>query len=193
LIALYIVGGLLILLFLIAMLSLTAEASFAEGSFAWSIRLCGVRILPRDKKEKKPEEQDKPKTPKRKRSFDEIRLYAELFLRLLKRFFKRMKIEHLRIHFLSAFDDPYDTAMAYSYAGLAMETLAGIANGRIRKLELHTDLDFDSEELKLDLYFLASIRLISLLCLLRAFKKGRADIQNQLTAKEKEHVESTDR
>lgn len=179
---------------LVCLLSVTAEARLEDWTFLWKIKVGGLCILPRRKKRKQEEKPEPPQQNGSKKAPDiaKLRRYADFFVALLKRYKKRMHIDTLRICFLSAFDDPYDTAMAYSYAGIALESIAGIAGGEIRKLQLHTDLDFDAQEPKLSFYIHANIRFavlvrigLTILCEIKRMRKQEA--------KEKKNVESTDR
>lgn len=180
----------------VCLLSVTAEARFENWTFTWEVKIGGLHILPRRKKQEQ-NEADKPASAqesggKKAPDMAKLRRYADFFADLLKRYEKRLHIDTLRICFLSAFDDPYDTAMAYSYAGVAMEAITGIAGGEIRRLRLHTDLDFDAQEPKLDAYIHANTRLLVLVRIYLAIKREMKRIRKQ-EAKEKENVQSTDR
>ena len=192
-------GGIVIaaaLLALVCLLSVTAEACFENWVFTWEIKIGGMHFLPKRKKQKQNKaEKDVPAQEsgsKKKPDPAKLRRYADFFADLLKRYKKRLHIDTLRICFLSAFDDPYDTAMAYSYAGIALETIAGIAGGDIPELMLHTDLDFDAEEPKLGFYIHANTRFLVLVRIYVVIKREMKRVQKQ-EAKEKENVQSTDR
>lgn len=192
-------GGIVIaaaLLALVCLLSVTAEARFENWVFSWEIKIGGLHFLPKRKKQKQNEaEKDAPAQEsggKKKPDIAKLRRYADFFADLLKRYKKRLHIDTLRICFLSAFDDPYDTAMAYSYAGIALETIAGIAGGDIPELLLHTDLDFDAQEPKLGCYIHVNTRFLVLIRIYMVIRREMKRIRKQ-EAKEKENVESTDR
>ncbi len=183
-----------VVLALFCLLSVTAEARFEDWTFRWEIKIGGLHFLPKRKKREKAEDDAPARKTKDKKKPDmgKLRWYVDFFSDILKRYKKRIRIDTLRISFLSAFDDPYDTAMAYSYAGIAMETIAGIVGGEVSGLRLHTDLDFDAQEPKLDAYIHVNTRFLILIRIYLTFKREKKRFQKQ-EAKEKNNVESTDR
>lgn len=199
--ALIVAGCVLAALLLLGLIKCRAEAGCDESGIWWSVAVGPIPLAPRQKSERAPkqEKQAGPSPDKNARprpSLPQLRDLAELALRLLKRFFKRLRIELLRVHFLSAFDDPYDTAMAYGYAGEAMEAMTTLADGRIRHLDLRTELDFDSVQSALTAQIRLTVRLgalftiaisafFSFLSLKRRWKKQ--------PEKENEHGKSVDR
>ena len=197
--ALFVLGGILVLFGALALIKCSAEASYNENGFRWAVRVGGIVIVPRGKRKQSGREKEEKPAGEKTRSkptLDQIRAYADWGLSILKRFLKSLRIDVLRVHFLSASDDPYDTAMAYGYAGTAMEGVTGAANGRIRHLDLHTDLDFDRTEPELDAKIKIFARVGKLaVCALYALC-GWRKLKKQFRKsdeKEKEHVQSTDR
>lgn len=203
--ALIIVGAVLLALVLLSLLKCGVEAAYDQSGFWWRLRVGFLRFsLPRRKKtapssahkaggktkasKAKTKQQTKP-------SLAYLQALAALGFRLLKRFFRHLHIDRLRIYFLSAYDDPYDTAMAYGWAGTAMEALTDLADGRIRRLELHTELDFDSTQPQLEAQIVIYARLGALVALavsaLHGYRAMRRE--NKISEKEKKHGKSVDR
>lgn len=198
----WIVAGCVALaLVLLLLVKCRAEAAYAEAGFVWRLRFGPITIAPRTGRKRRKKDTDKPKVDKaapkhRTPDMARLRAMAELALRLLKRFFKHLDIDRLRVHFTAAFDDPYDTAMAYGYAGSAMEAVTALSGGRIRHLDLHTQLDFDSNRPEIDAAVTLSVRLGTLLNLALSALFGLLAIRRKsrkLSEKENEHGKSVDR
>ena len=205
--ALIIVGAVLLALVLLSLLKCGVEVAYDESGFWWRLRVGFLRFsLPRKKetapspahkaggKTKAPKAKTKQQT-KPKPSLAYLQALAALGFRLLKRFFRHLHIDRLRIYFLSAYDDLYDTAMAYGWAGTAMEALTAFADGRIRRLELHTELDFDSTQPQLEAQIVIYARLGALVALAVSALHGYRAIrrENKISEKEKKHGKSVDR
>lgn len=185
-------------LVLLALVKCRAEAAYNEDGFRWRVSLGFITLAPREgkpKRGKKPRRAKSAESKTRKApDIDQLRAWAALALRLLKRFFKRLRIELLRVHFISAYDDPYDTAMAYGYAGSAMETVTELANGRIGRLDLHTEPDFDAAQPRVDAHVIVFVRVGDLIILaISAWRGYRAVKRRAKKEKENEHGESVDR
>lgn len=191
--ALLVLGGVLVCLLLLGLVKCRVEAGYDEGGFRWRVSVGAFTLAPRERRERR-------KNPKPARAAErpenihltlaQLREVAELALRLLKRFFKHLRIERLRVYFVSAFDDPYDTAMAYGYAGEAMEAVTTLSNGRIRKLELRTDLDFDAAQPRIEAAMSMSVRLGALFAIAISALFGFSSLKRRWkkqTEKENEH------
>lgn len=201
--ALIVVGCVLAAILLLGLIKCRVDASFYEGEFDFRLAVGPVAVHPsRLRKAKKAEEPAKestgedeaPQKVRKKPDLAYLRALAELALRLLKRFFRVLHIDLLHLYFTSAFDDPYDTAMAYGYAGSAMEAFTAFANGRIRRLELHTEPDFDSVQPRIEVQIILSVRLGFLVFIaLSALFGYRAIGRKNHSEKENEHGKSVDR
>ncbi len=100
------------------------------------------------KKKKKPEDGERPKrglppTPV-------LKSIVRRGWRALCRLVASLRVDVLRVHFTSAFGDPYTTAMAYAAAGTAMEGLLRAGGGHIRFSDLRADVDFDADSPVID-------------------------------------------
>lgn len=201
--ALIVVGCVLAAFLLLGLIKCRVDASFYDGQFDFCLAVGPVAVHPgrlkKAKKEKKPAEEstgegEMPQKARKKPDLAYLRALADLALRLLKRFFRALRIDLLHLYFTSAFDDPYDTAMAYGYAGSAMEALTAFANGRVRRLELHTEPDFDSAQPRVEAQIILSVRLGCLVFIALSALIGYRSIQRKNhSEKENEHGKSVDR
>ena len=137
----------------------------AARVFLFQIKLGGKDKAPKPKKEKKNKEKDEePK--KEKRGLPPLPILksaAELGFAMLGRLVSKLKVDLLRIHFTSAFDDPAVTAMAYGAVGTSMEALLRMGGKRIAHPDLHVDADFESKEMKLDLRICITLKIRQIL------------------------------
>lgn len=198
--ALIVAAAIAAVLALVCLVKCRVEAGYDEGVFGWRVSVGLLTLAPRERRERKEKNKNSPQKPKQSAhelpSLSALRDLAELALRLLKRFFKCLRIEWLRVYFVSAFDDPYDTAMAYGYAGEAMEAVTALSNGRIRKLELHTELDFDAAQPQIEAGVTLSVRLGALLAIAISALFGFLSLKRRWkkqSEKENEHGKSVDR
>lgn len=160
------------------LLRCTVRAAYRQGSFSLELYLLGLR-LPLPKKRKpgnNPPEKGASLEGKQRPDLLRFARQAELAVRLLRRFLGKMRVDRLKVHVLSAFPDPYDTAMAYNLAGLSLQALSAFGGG-IRELDLKSDLDFQAERPALDAALHASLRLGRLLAIGLAAAYGHRKIQ----------------
>lgn len=198
--ALIVAAAVAAVLALVCLVKCRVEAGYDEGGFGWRVSVGLLTLAPRERRERKGKNRKSPKKPEPNAhelpSLSALRDLAKLALRLLKRFLGRLRIEWLRVYFVSAFDDPYDTAMAYGYAGEAMEAVTALSNGRIRKLELHTELDFDAVQPQIEAGVTLSVRLGALLAIAISALFGFLSLKRRWkkqSEKENEHGKSVDR
>lgn len=172
--ALYIVGGIIAFFALIAFVPVGAEARYDGLTFSFSARVWVVKIvLGGAKKGKTPKKENKKKdagsgsAQKKKKKklppFAVLKMLAGNGFSMLGRIVSRFYVDELKIHFISAFDDPADAAMAYAAAGMAMEALTEMGGKRLRHTDLRAGVDFDAREPVIDLYIRLSIRVGALL------------------------------
>lgn len=124
----------LAILLIIALLRFGATLEFsADGLFLW-IKVAGIKrqILPVvEKAEKKPKEKKEKKQKKKKKRAEAeeepqpekkggklsmLRQLIKPAFKTMNRFRKKLRISRLIIHYTSASDDPFKTAMGYGYA-----------------------------------------------------------------------------
>ena len=162
-----------ILLLLAALLYLPvgADVGYCEGAFtayarvgAW--KLCVYPRKQKPKKEKKPKKQPAPQeaapaeeAPKKKKGLpdvtkDEVLGAVRVVFRAIKRL--RFRLNRLKLHFISAFPDPYDTAMIYGYANAGLNAL-GLTS--LKQSDIQLGVDFNREHYYADGYLSVTIRI----------------------------------
>lgn len=72
----------------------------------------------------------------------------------------RLHLHRLKLHFLSAFEDPCQTAMVYGYAGAAVNAL-GLP--QLKQADIQLGVDFEQEQPELDGYLSVTIRVYEIL------------------------------
>ncbi|HBR32818.1 MAG: DUF2953 domain-containing protein [Eubacteriales bacterium] len=131
---LYIIGGFLILLLLFLFMKVTIRVSYIGDLQVW-IRFLFIKLKiyplkekaeekapPIAKKQKKPKE-PKPEKPKPPLA-ETINLIKELFIEIITKFGRYIKLEEYRIKVLVATDDPAKTGVLY---GIVCGTLGSVS------------------------------------------------------------------
>ena len=148
---LIILGAVLLALTVLNLLSVAVDAFYENKKFSVDARIGPVKFFVRPrvrkvmKKAKKEQEKLQEEVQEGKTELKDLYPYGKLALRTLKKFFRRLKIGVLKLHFTAAGPDPYGTAMAYIGAGTALEAVQDIAGSRVRELDLRAGTDFDAE------------------------------------------------
>ncbi len=118
------------------------SAALRQGKVSYELRIWRLRVAGN-------------KAPGRRSSYPRKK-QPELFIslpagrRLLGMLFRHLRLERLRIFFLSAFSDPWETVRAYNMAGLCMTALQELAGEQGARMELRSDLDFDAGQPSLE-------------------------------------------
>lgn len=161
-VALWILGILLALLLLILLLRVGADIRWKQGVELW-LRVGPVkyRILPQEKKERKPrKEKKKPSaktekakdTKKRKPTAADLRAAAPTLWKALQRGLtktrRRLRIHPLELCVVFGGDDPAKVAQAYGWASTAMWTVMPQMEElvRMRDPHIHLDVDYNAEK-----------------------------------------------
>lgn len=170
--------AILAMLVLPGLLRCTVRAAFRQGSFSLELYLLGFRLpLPKKRKHgNNPRETGASLKGKQRPDILRFARQAELAVKLFVRFFEKMRVDRLKVHILSAFPEPYDTAMAYNLAGLSMQMVMQLAGDGIKELDLRNDLDFYGEKPVLEAALHASLRLGRLLAIALAAVYGHRKI-----------------
>ena len=152
--ALIVIGIIALAVFLIGLIRVGAEAAYDEQGFRFSVRFGLFRIRlgggskPAKKKEdKNKSEESEEKEPKKGRRLPPLSLLfsaAKHGYAMLCRLVSSVRVDVLKLHFTSAFDDPAVAALAYGAAGTAMDALRRIGGSRIVCSDMRADVDFDS-------------------------------------------------
>ena len=161
--ALIVIGCIAASLFLIGLIPVGADAAFDGNGFrlgvrvgVFSIRLGGEkksREKASDKKKEKPKDKKKKKLPSPSLILSLLKNGYALLCRLIA----GLRVDVLRLHFTSGFEDPSLTAMAYAAAGTAMDGLMRVGRGRVRLTDLKADVDFDRTAPLIDFHILVHI------------------------------------
>ena len=149
----------IIALALPGLLRCTLEAAWQQGVFSLKLRLAGVPLpLPGRKKtgynlgRSRASLEGEEERPDLQRRLDTAAMIFELVLRLVS----KLRVDELRLRFLSSFPEPYDTVMAYNAAALCMQRIGALA-GSVPRLHLENSLDFDRGRPSLDAFVKASV------------------------------------
>ena len=158
----------------------------------------GVRVLlrvsrwtfclyPRDKT--KPKKQRKPKQKKKQGKLDitkdEILDAITVPVGAVKKL--RFRLYRLRVHFISAFGDPYRTAMMYGYANAGVQAL-GLY--QLKQADVQLAVDFERESYYVDGYISVTVRVFYILKFCVCLVAGMIPIllrrRKRIKAKEKQ-------
>ena len=117
-------------------------------------------------KEKKPKKQKKPKRQNKKTGKpdiieDEVLEALSVAVRSVKKL--RFQLYKLKLHFVSAFDDPYQTAIVYGYAEAL---IYGLSLPQLKQADIRLGMDFEREACQVDGYLSVTIRIYYIMKLL---------------------------
>ncbi len=171
--ALIVIGIILLVLLLVGLIPVGAEAEYDDDGFRLKVRVGPLRLRlggreekqkkeRADKKKKEPAEPEEEKKKKKLPSLELIKIALKRGYAFLCRLVSRFRVDVLKLHFTSAFDDPYVTAMAYAAAGTAMDGLLRVGKGHISFSDLRADVDFDRASPSVDLRVALHIRICQL-------------------------------
>lgn len=157
--ALIVIGIILLGLFLIGLIRVGAEAAYDDRGFRLALRFGLLRVRlggkdkpPKKKKEKKADESEETEE-KPKKKIPPLSLLLSIAQRafmMLGRLARDLRVDVLKLHYTSAYDDPAVAAMAYGAAGTMMEALQRIGGSNIVCSDMRADVDFDSSEPRYD-------------------------------------------
>ena len=134
--ALWIILAIALVLTVLNLLPVGVDAAYADDVFSLAARIgpFRLRLLPKppdQKPKKKKPPKPKKEKPKKRSAPPDIRTIlalAKLGLQALDRFRQRLRVQLLRLVFVSGASDPYDTALAFGYVNAARG--AGAAHRR---------------------------------------------------------------
>ncbi len=186
-------GIIIVILILILLLRVGADASYADGLFSLAIKIgpFSKKLLPAPEKpegeEKKPKkekkkkkapaadkEEKKKKSGKKKFTLRDILGIIKIGLKALGNFWRKISIDHLKLHFVFGGGDPYDTVMGFGYFNAAVGALLPLLHKafNIKDEDYDSKIDFECDKIKIDARVCATIRigeiLIVALCALYA-------------------------
>lgn len=149
------------LLFLILLIPVGIDIGYSEGNLRVMIRAAWFtfKIYPSKSKQKKKVNQTKQTKEQKKRSFpdvtkDEVLDTLTVAVSAVKKL--RFHLYKLKLHFVSAFEDPYRTAMVYGYASAAVNAFA-LSN--LKQADVQLGVDFERENCYVDGYLSVTIKI----------------------------------
>jgi len=185
-------GIIIVILLLALLLRVGADASYTDGIFSFAIKFgpFSKKLRPVSKKtegeEKKPQKEkkkkkapaegknEKKKSSKKKFNLHDILGIIKIGLKTLGNFWRKISVDHLRLHFVFGGSDPYDTVMGFGRFNAAVGALLPLLHKvfNIKDEDYDSRIDFEAEKIKVDARICATIRigeiLIVALCALYA-------------------------
>lgn len=149
------------LLLVILIIPVGVDLGYCEGEIRGYFRIASFtkKIYP---KQSKKERQKKSAEKKNKAvpdvSKDEVLDAVEVVVRSIKKL--SFRLYKLKIHFVSAFEDPYRTAMVYGYANAAVQAFA---LPQLKQSDIQLAVDFERDTCYLDGYISVTIRIYYIL------------------------------
>lgn len=179
--ALWIILAIALVLTVLNLLPVGVDAAYADEAFSLAARVgpLRLRLLPKppDAKPKKKPQKPKKEKPKKKSAPPDIRtilVLAKLGLQALNRFRQRLRVQLLRLVFVSGAPDPYDTALAFGYVNAALGALTPLAERalRIDERDIQTGVDFQAGQPRIDARIVCTIRIGQIVVIALAFGVG---------------------
>lgn len=129
---------------------------------------------PEAKEEKAPKTEEEAEKAIRPRRISDDPDLAKLGLQALDLFRQRLRVQLLRLVFVSGASDPYDTALAFGYVNAALGALMPLAERalRIDERDIQTGVDFQAERPRIDARIVCTIRIGQIVIIALAFGAG---------------------
>ena len=180
-------GIIVILLILLLILPVGADAAYADNVFSLAVKagLFRIGILPpkaggdrekkkkpvKDKKSKKQKKESdgtqtkSAKKPKMKLSFDDIMGIVRIALSALGRFRRSISIDMLKLHLVTAGPDPYTAVMNHGYFNAAVGAVLPLLHRafKVKHEDYASSIDFESDKLRIDARAVLSVRIWEIL------------------------------
>ena len=183
-IALYIIGGILLLIILLLLCPIVLSVKYVDERL--SIRLCGFRLLPQKekpkkekkrKKKKKEKEAKDPKKKKKKKSkidFQYVKTLITSATPAAKKVFRKIKIRKFRFIYICAGDDAAKTAIQYGRICAAVASLLPIIQNifDIKVDKIDVQLDFSVNKPYNEVKFKAKLKVYVLIAAAVIFLKN---------------------
>lgn len=185
-IALIIIGIIVLLIALIMLIPVGADIGYENGELKVSAKACGILMPlypkpPEEEKEEKKEKEQKEekkaaqkKPAKEKKPLTLPKFSKEEMLELAKagigavgKFGRKLKVDRFLLHYTAAGNDPYNTAMTFSYVNAALSSLAPMCAKRftVKDCSVWTDIDFTKDKTEIDFGLAMSIRIGQILAI----------------------------
>lgn len=158
----------MILIFLLIPVGIDVGYNEEGGRICLRIARLTIILYPHNIKSK-PKKQKKETKKKFHKNFpditkDEILDAIEVTVRAMKRL--HFHLRQLKLHFVSGFEDPYQTAMMYGYVNAAVHAFA---LPRLKQADIQIGVDFERESCYVDGYVSVTVRIyyvLKLVCCL---------------------------
>lgn len=152
--ALWVLAGVLLLLWLIGQVRLGGRVVYSEDGLLVHIRVgrLWLQAFPAKPKRKRPAKAEKPPAPSTPKpaaakgnSLALLRAYLPLVAEAAGRFRRKLRVDRLDLELLVAGSDPATTAMAYAWANAAIGVMIPLLenNFNIKERSARTGLSFD--------------------------------------------------
>jgi hypothetical protein len=148
--------AILVLLVLLLLLPVGADVGYDERGIRVYVRVWHSRFCLYPAKKKKEKKQTTAKKKNRAMpdiSKEEIVDGLTMAVKAVRKL--RFRLHKLRLHFTSAFPDPYQTAVVYGYAQAAVY---GLGLPQLKQSDISLDMDFAREDYVLDSYVSVTIK-----------------------------------
>lgn len=156
----------LVLFVLLLSLRVGVDAGYDQNGLRVYARVSRFTLClyPTNKEPKPKKQKAKTKTQTRNKpnfTKDELVDAFGVAVRSVKKL--RFRLRKLKLHFVSAFDDPYKTAVVYGYAEALIH---GLGLPSMKQTDIRLDMDYEKEACEVDGYVSVTIRVYYMIKLL---------------------------
>ena len=166
----------LVLLALLLTVRIGADIGYDETGLRVYARVSRFTVCLYPRSQKKPNKRKKSKNKTKKTgkpdiTEDEVVDALRVAVRAVGKL--RFRLRRLKLHFISAFDDPYQTAVVYGYAEAL---LWGLGLPALKQSDIQLGMDFERERYSIDGYLSVTIRIYYILKLCLCLSIGLVPI-----------------